>query len=98
MTIPIDMSSGNGVFDWLFHSADVYLFGSVGLMVFAILAGIMLLLMFFNANRFTVIGFMGSVMLALGIYGYTIVGWIAPVGAMIAGLLFAVAFIKVIGI
>jgi hypothetical protein len=94
MIIPLDATNANSWFDWVFHTLDVELFGAVGVMFFFILIGVFTILMLFNANKFTVLGFMGSLMLALGWYGYSIVGWIAPFGALIMGLLIGMAFIK----
>jgi len=97
-TIPADLTSGNGFFDWLFHNADVSLFGNVGIMMIVLIAVIFGILMIFNANRFTVIGFIASLLIGLGYFGYTIVGWIAPLGALIAGLLLGIAVISILRI
>jgi len=97
-TIPIDQTNINSFFDWMFHTADITLFGAVGVMMIVLLIGVFGILMFFNANKFTIFGFMATVLLAFGYFGYTIVGWIAPVGALIAGLLLGIAFIKMVGI
>lgn len=98
MTIPVDSTNINSFFDWLFHTADITLFGGVGLMMIIILMLVFSLLMFFNANKFTAFGFLASVLLAFGYFGYSIVGWVAPVGAMIAGLLLGIAFIKIVNL
>lgn len=98
MTLPIDFTSIDSVLNWLFHTGDIVLFGNAGYMIVFLLIMIFALLMLFNANKFTAFGFMSSLLLAMGIYGYQIVGWIAPAGAMIAGLLLGIAFIKVFSI
>ena len=98
MTVPLDTTTYNGFFDWIFHTLDVNLFGAVGIMMLFLIILVFALLMYFNANKFVVFGFMASLLLAFGIYGYSIIGWIAPVGAMLAGLLLGLAFIKLIGI
>jgi hypothetical protein len=98
MTIPLDMTNINSFFDWIFHSLDVDLFGAVGIMMLILILIVFAILMFFNANKFTVFGFMATLLLAMGWFGYTIVGWIAPVAAIIAGLLLGVAIIKMVGI
>lgn len=95
---PVDFTSANGIFDWFFLGFLNQFLGNMGIVVCLIIAVAFMFLMFFNANRFTVFGFMISLMLAFGLYGYTIVGWIAPFAAMLAGLVFAMALIRVIGI
>jgi hypothetical protein len=97
MTIPLDHTSINSFFDWIFHTADITLFGSVGVMLIVLLIMFFTILTFVNANKFTIFGFMASILLAFGYFGYTIVGWIAPLGALLAGLLLGLAFIKMIG-
>lgn len=96
--IPIDLTNINSFFDWLFHVGDVTLLGGVGLMMIVLLVLVFGLLMFFNATKFTAFGFLASLLLGFGYFGYSIVGWIAPVGAMIAGLLLGLAFIKIFGL
>lgn len=94
MTIPApDFTTFNGPIDWLFHSFDTQLFGHVGIMLGFLIITIFIILMLHNPNRFTAFGFLGSLLLALGIYGYTIVGWIAILGAMLIGLLMGIALI-----
>jgi hypothetical protein len=91
----MDWSSINGFFDFFFHSFDTSVFGNTYLMIVFILGVFFLLLTFFNANRFTVIGFLSCVLMAFGFYGYGLVGWIAPIGAMLAGLALGLAFIRI---
>lgn len=93
MSFPIDFSTINSPIDWLFHSFDTQLFGHVGVMMLFLIAVMFVILMYFNPNRFTVFGFMTSLLLAMGFFGYTIVGWVAILGAMLAGLLLGTAFI-----
>ncbi len=98
MTAIVDFSSVNGFFDWIFNSFNVDLFGSVTITVLLLLFITFSILMFFNANKFTVFGFMCSLLMGFGFYGYSIVGWIAPLGAMLAGLLLGLAFIRIFGL
>jgi hypothetical protein len=98
MSIPVDLTDTNSIFDWMFHSLDTNLFGAVGIMMLLLIIIVFAILMFFNANKFTMFGFMASMLFAMGWFGYTIVGWIAPVGAILAGLLLGGAMIKIIGL
>lgn len=86
----------NSFFDWFFHSADIELFGNVGIMIIFIVLISFSLLMFFNANRFASLGFLAVTIIGLGYYGYTTVGWLAPLGALIGGLMLGLAIIKLI--
>ena len=95
MSAPI--SSINALFDWVMTSLDTNLFGAVGIACLMFLAIIFGLLVFMNANRFALFGFMSVTLLAFGVYGYTFFGWIAPLGALLAGLLLGLAIIRLIG-
>jgi hypothetical protein len=95
MSVPVDYTNIESTLGWMFHSVDVDLFGSTGIMLLFLILIIFVLLMFFNANRFTTIGFMATLLIALGFFGYSIVGWIAPVGAILAGLVLGIIFIKI---
>jgi len=86
----------NGFFDFFLHGLDQYLFGNIALAGVVILASIFLLLTLFNANKFTALGFLSCAFLAMGIYGYAFFGWIAPLGALLAGLMLGIAFVKVL--
>lgn len=90
----VDFTSVASILDSLFSALDSTLFGNVGIMVVFLIAAVMLLLVLFNANRFTVIGFLASLLLAFGTYGYTTIGWIAPLGAIFMGLMLGIVFIK----
>lgn len=90
---PIDWSTFNGPLDWIFHSFDSQLFGAVGVMMIFLIVALFAALMFMNANKFTVFGFMGSLLLAMGYYGYSIIGWIAPLAAVLMGLILGIGFI-----
>jgi len=94
----VDLTTINGFFDFFLHGLDQYLFGSIALSVILILLFIFLLLTFFNANKFTAFGFMSCGFLAMGIYGYSFFGWIAPLGAILAGLLLGLAFVRILNL
>lgn len=90
-----DFTNLGSIIDLLFSSFDTSIFGSVTVMVLFIIFIVFALLMFFSANRFTVGGFMASFMLALGYYGYTAIGYIAPLGLLIAGAIMFIALMRI---
>jgi hypothetical protein len=96
--VTMDFSSVNGFFDFVFHSFDTSVFGNTLFMILFLLIIVFALLTFFNANRFTTIGFISCLLMAFGFYGYGLIGWIAPLGAMLAGLALGLAFIKIFGL
>ena len=95
MALTFDPTNINSFFDWMFHSLDTQLFGHVGITLYFLLFLVVALVFFFNANKFTATGFVAVFLIGLGSYGYTIVGWIAPLGAMMGGLVLGLAMYSI---
>lgn len=91
----VDFTSLASIIEYMFGTLDTTIFGSVNIMIIAIFLVVFLLLMLFSANRFTIGGFVASLLLALGYYGYTSFGWIAPLGLLIAGAILFMAIIAI---
>jgi hypothetical protein len=87
------MTSLVSVFSFLWGQLDTFLFGNIGIMVSFLCMFVFGILMFFNATRFTAMGFFVSLLLAFGLYGYTVIGWIAVLGGLVAGVVLYVAFL-----
>lgn len=98
MVVPnADLTNMNSFFDWILHTGDVTFFGYQGFMMVMMVAVLFGIMMLFNANRFTVFGFMGVSLFGIAILGYTIFGWIAILGILLAGLLLGLALIRIYG-
>lgn len=90
----VDVTSVNGVFDWVFRTLESNIAGSIGLMLLFIAVALLFLLFLMKAGRFVVVGFMSVLFIGLASYGYTYINWLAGLAFVAVGLMLAFIFLK----
>jgi hypothetical protein len=92
-----NLTSVGGFVETIFSSLEQGVFGSTALMFLFLLIVASIFLFRMGMSRFAVMGFGMVLLLGLATYGYTYIGWLAGLVALLLGVLLWFLYSKIFG-
>ena len=91
-----DLTSIDGMLDFLFQGIENNIFGSLGLTMLAIIGVFLTILFLMKPNRFVVIGWVSVLFIGLASFGYSYVGWLGGLAFVFVGIALGFIFLKIL--